>query len=206
MTIPTWRLKLAQVGGRGFAIFMATVDAIFSFAGSRDLGYGFLESLIVSGFIFIVQYAVGVAIASRVNLGEKMNEAFFDQEGAWGTVAFIAGSFFIVFIVGVYAYDIYTNFAAFIDGSQLQDAGLVGTVKIMWGNIWTVFWSAAISLGDEFTNVLIDFLSGDEVAMTTAYLNSSEGMADAVYRRELHAARIKAARKAAKEAGRRATF
>jgi len=206
MTIPTWRLKLAQVGGRGFAIFMATVDAIFSFAGSRDLGYGFLESLIVSGFIFIVQYAVGVAIASRVNLGEKMNEAFFDQEGAWGTVAFIAGSFFIVFIVGVYAYDIYTNFAAFIDGSQLQDAGLVGTVKIMWGNIWTVFWSAAISLGDEFTNVLIDFLSGDEVAVTTAYLNSSEGMADAVYRRELHAARIKAARKAAKEAGRRATF
>jgi len=206
MTIPTWRLKLAQVGGRGFAIFMATVDAIFSFAGSRDLGYGFLESLIVSGFIFIVQYAVGVAIASRVNLGEKMNEAFFDQEGAWGTVAFIAGSFFIVFIVGVYTYDIYTNFAAFIDGSQLQDAGLVGTVKIMWGNIWTVFWSAAISLGDEFTNVLIDFLSGDEVAMTTAYLNSSEGMADAVYRRELHAARIKAARKAAKEAGRRATF
>ena len=108
--------------------------------------------------------------------------------------------------VGVYAYDIYTNFAAFIDGSQLQNAGLVGTVKIMWGNIWTVFWSAAISLGDEFTNVLIDFLSGDEVAMTTAYLNSSEGMADAVYRRELHAARIKAARKAAKEAGRRATF
>lgn len=206
MTIPTWRLKLAQVGGRGFAIFMATVDAIFSFAGSRDLGYGFLESLIVSGFIFIVQYAVGVAIASRVNLGEKMNEAFFDQEGAWGTVAFIAGSFFIVFIVGVYAYDIYTNFAAFIDGSQLQGAGLVGTVKIMWGNIWTVFWSAAISLGDEFTNVLIDFLSGDEVAMTTAYLDSSEGMADAVYRRELHAARIKAARKAAKEAGRRATF
>ena len=206
MTIPTWRLKLAQVGGRGFAIFMATVDAIFSFAGSRDLGYGFLESLIVSGFIFIVQYAVGVAIASRVNLGEKMNEAFFDQEGAWGTVAFIAGSFFIVFIVGVYAYDIYTNFAAFIDGSQLQDAGLIGTTKIMWANTWTVFWSAAISLGDEFTNVLIDFLSGDEVAMTTAYLNSSEGMADAVYRRELQAARIKAARKAAKEAGRRATF
>lgn len=203
MTVPIWRLRLAQRGGRFFAIFMATVDALFSFWGSRNLGYSFLEALIVSGFIFVIQYGVGVSIAARINIGEKLQNAFFEEEGAWGIVCFVAGCFFILFIVGIYLYDIFTNFASFVD---LKNVGGMETLALMYRNFWSVFWSAAIALGDEATNILIDFISGDEVTVTRSYLNATQGMSQTVYEEALANAQIRAAKKAGKEKGRNATF
>ena len=203
MAIPTWRMNLALKLGRFIAIGMATIDALFSFGGSRNLGYSWIESAVCAAFIFVIQYSVGVAIASRVNIARKMNTTFFDEDGPWGVLLFVCGFLFIFMIVGVYFYDIYTNFAQLAGGAgtALQQSGPMETLEMMWLNAASTFWAVTISIGDELVNIVADFLAEDETAVTGEFLRNNADLADVVYRQAKMKAAVKSARKKGKQEG-----
>ncbi|MGA1256633.1 MAG: hypothetical protein ACO3YZ_04720 [Candidatus Nanopelagicaceae bacterium] len=182
---------------------MATIDALFSFGGSRSLGYSWIEAAVCAAFIFVIQYSVGVAIASRVNIARKMNDTFFDEDGPWGVLLFICGFLFIFMIVGVYCYDIYTNFAQLADGAgaALRQSGPMKTLEMMWLNAASTFWAATISIGDELVNIVADFLAEDEVTVTGEFLRNNADLPHVAYQQAKMKASIKAAKKKGKQEG-----
>lgn len=152
-TSSTWMYSAKVFGGRGYALFLATVDAIVSYKGLRDWDLPPFEAAILASFIGITQALVGLGMQDAEALSARFSARFFEGDGPLGFFLRCLGSMILMCLAGIYIGDVITNVAAFMGGDVIPErAGDVLKLLLM------TILALALTFGDELLHLFVDDL------------------------------------------------
>lgn len=150
-TVSPWRYSLTIFTSRAFGFGLATVDAIVSFKGMRDLGIDLFSSVVGASFIAVTQMAIAIALTSGLDIGRNFELRFFGDRGKLAGLKKALGYILIFAIVGMYLTDLLTNYAAFTAGVWVPQSGNETARAAI-----AIVMSFGLVFGDELAHLLAD--------------------------------------------------
>lgn len=150
-TVSPWRYSLTVLTSRAFGFGLATVDAIVSYKGMRDLDIDVFSSVIGAAFIAITQMSIAIALTSGLDIGANFEARFFKDKGKLGGAKKALGYVLLIAIFGMYITDLVTNFAAFNAGDWVPNNASEAVRAAI-----AVVMSLGLVFGDELAHLLAD--------------------------------------------------
>jgi len=162
-TIQPWRYSVTQKTVRIAALALTGVDAVISYKGLMDVGFGQFEAFTGAAFVLVTQAGVAIALSSGQPIAKRYQARFFEGEGPMGVAARIFGGALLVGLASMYLLDLGSNYFAFASGADLTTGG--GVMR----SVLAAALAIMFCFGDELLALVADELSVGAALNRVAY-------------------------------------
>jgi len=193
---PPWLVALRGKGSRLFGFALAGADAFISYSGMVARGADEFSALVMALLILLFQSTVAWLVTSGAPIGAEFQQRFFADQGIVGAIKRAIGGFLIFFTIGIYAFDISTNWLA-LTGGQWNPPPATFIDLFFYATA-----SVGLALGDELLHLLADITATVQEQNQSIY---DQEIAPKQIRNVAASAYYKEARKIAEQLGRQSS-